>query len=51
MAELKKLYFNKQKRATVIAKYSEHIAKGTFPTELNFHIPPFQLPATISKLY
>lgn len=47
--ELKKLYFNKQKRATVISKYSEHLAKGTFPTELNFHIPSFQLPATVDS--
>jgi len=47
--ELKKLYFNKQKRATVISKYTEHLTKGTFPTELNFHIPSFQLPATVDS--
>jgi hypothetical protein len=49
IVELKKLYFNKQKRATAIAKFEEHLAKGTFPADLNFSINPFQLPATIDN--
>lgn len=47
IVELKKLYFNRQKRATAIAKFEEHLVKGTFPADLNFNINPYQLPATI----
>ena len=47
IAELKKLYFNKHKRATAISKFEEHLAKGTFPADLNFIINPYQLPGTI----
>lgn len=47
IVELKKLYFSKQKRATAISKFEEHLAKGTLPADLNFQIKPYQLPATI----